>query len=150
MSAPAEPLVVRYVEDGRSHEPFQHLKIVELPFAAALDRLRAAIITEGLLVLHEIDPQAILARGGYALGEARQLLFFHPSLMARPFPADPAALLEAPLKFSVIAGEQGRVSIRWHDPSESFARYGDAALTQLGGELAETCRKIVNAAFGAD
>jgi hypothetical protein len=53
-------LQIDYHEDGRSHEPFQNLRFSQLPFIEVLERLRRAIAAEQLLLLHEIDPQAIL------------------------------------------------------------------------------------------
>ncbi|MBV9459518.1 MAG: DUF302 domain-containing protein, partial [Bradyrhizobium sp.] len=94
-------------------------------------------------VLHEINPQMLLHRGGYEISPARQILFFHPRLMARLLEADAAALLEAPLKFAVIGFPGGRTQLRWLDPRQAFARYGSTALSELGDELAGICEDIV-------
>lgn len=150
MSIAGQAIELVYCEDGRSHEPFQHLKICNLPFDVILERLREAIRTEDLMVLHEIDPQAILARSNYVIGRARQLFFFHPRLMARLLAADPSAVLEVPLKFSIVAGAQDHVSVRWLDPAASFARYGQSALEHLGHELAEICLRIVSRALNTN
>lgn len=101
------------------------------------------------MVLHEIDPQAILARSHYVIGAMRQLLFFHPRLMAPLLGADPSALLEAPLKFSVIAGPEGQVHVRWQDPVAAFARYEDPTLAKLGEDLTSLCLLIVDAALNS-
>ena len=148
-------VTVDYVEHGRRHARFQHLRVTTRSFDEVLERLRQAIVAADLMVLHEIDPQAILARKGYGIGRARQLLFFHPRLMARLLAADPSALLEAPLKFSVIEGTGiegagGRVSVRWQDPMESFFRYGHEDLSYLGTELDTLCTEIADAALGRD
>jgi len=91
-------------------------------------RLHLAIEAADFWVLHETDPQALLLRGGCAIGPARQILFFHPRFMVRLLAADPAALLEAPLKFGVIELSAGNVMLRWADPAAAFARYGNRAL----------------------
>jgi len=98
-------------------------------------------------VLNEINPQMLLARGGYEIEPARQILFFHPDLMARVLAADPSALLEVPLKFAVIGLPEGGVTIRWQDVAHVFARYGNPRLAMLGRELAVTTQGIVNAAL---
>jgi uncharacterized protein (DUF302 family) len=126
--------------------PFDHGRVCELPFATTVERLRAAIEANGLWVLHEIDPQAIVARAGHQIGLTRQILFFHPDFMVRLLAADPAALLEAPLKFAVMELD-GAVSVRWLDPAIGFARYGNAALAEVGRELAVVCERIVDAAL---
>jgi uncharacterized protein (DUF302 family) len=150
MSEIAKTLIVDYHEYGLRHDTFQNLVMTRLPFPEVLDRLRSAIHREGLLVLHEIDPQAILAGSHYVIGEARQLLFFHPRLMARLLTADPSALLEAPLKIAVVLGEEGRISVRWQDPIDSFSRYGVPGLAVFGMELAAVCDLIVATALDTD
>ena len=89
-----------------------------------------------------VEQQQLLSRGGYAIAATRQLLFFHPRLMVRVLEADPAALLEAPLKFAVLLLPDGDVSLRWIDPFASFARYDHPALIDLGRELSSLCEAI--------
>jgi uncharacterized protein (DUF302 family) len=127
----------------RESQPFQHSRRVSGALSDIVTRLRAAIEAAGLWVLHEIDPQAILARGGYVIAPARQILFFHPSLMVRLLAADSSALLEVPLKFALTQAGGGQVMVRWSDPIAAFARYGDEPLSQLGRDLAKTTDRIV-------
>ena len=142
-----ETIVVDYREEGRRHEAFQHLRTTKLAYEDVLNRLRHEIQAEDIMVLHEVDAQAILSRSNYKIGPARQILFFHPRLMARLLKADTSALLEAPLKFSVI-GDGDQVFVRWQDPAPGFARYGSEALTRLGVELSATCQRIADKALG--
>lgn len=130
---------------GAAVAAFQHARITTLPFEEALIRLRQAIEAAGLWVLHEIDPQKVLQRGGHDIGSARQILFFHPDLMVRLLRANPAALLEAPLKLAVMQQPDGTVTIRWHDPATAFGRYGNPVLTEMGQDLASRCEQIVTA-----
>jgi uncharacterized protein (DUF302 family) len=130
---------------GKAAAAFQHDWTTALPFKAVLTRLRQTIEAAGLWVLHEIDPQKVLQRGGYEIGPARQILFFHPDLMIRLLQANPAALLEAPLKLAVMQQPDGRTMIRWHDPAAAFGRYGNPVLTEMGQDLASRCRQIVTA-----
>jgi uncharacterized protein (DUF302 family) len=109
--------------------------------------LRDAIIANDVWVLHEIDPQMLLRKGGYAIAAARQILFFHPRLMARLLSTDTAALIEAPLKFAVTELEGGGVAVRWLDPEAAFARYKHPELTSLGNELAQLCARIADQAL---
>lgn len=128
---------------GDAVAAFQHARIVTLPFEEVLTRLRQAIEAAGLWVLHEIDPQKVLQRGGYDIGPARQILFFHPDLMVRLLQANPAAVLEAPLKLAVMQQPDRSVAVRWHDPAAAFARYGNPVLTEMGQDLASRCGRIV-------
>jgi len=139
----AEPTTVAYADLGEAVKRFQQSRTMTLALPDVVARLRAAIEAAGLWVLHEIDPQALLRRGGYAIGPARQILFFHPRFVARLLAADPAALLEAPLKLAILELPGGTVSVRWIDPAAAFARYGSAELADLGTELAELCDNIV-------
>ena len=139
---------VSYADPGEAAAAFQRSRTCTLSVADLVSQLRKAIEASGLWVLQEIDPQSLLHRGGYAIGAARQILFFHPRLMARVLAADPAALLEAPLKFAILELPGGAVTVRWIDPAAAFARYDRQALADLGQELAETCTEIVMAAIG--
>ena len=138
--SPAE--AVDYGTTGPAVASFGHVRTVESPLTVVAERLRQAIEASGLWVLHEIDPQAIVARAGYMIDSTHQILFFHPDLMARLLRADPAALLEAPLKFAVMSLPQGGVSIRWLDPATAFARYSHPELDALGKELTAICETI--------
>ena len=84
-----------------------------------------------------------MKRGGYAITEARQILFFHPRIMERLLQVDPSALLEAPLKFAILELSSGKVIVHWTDPAATFARYKSGAFADLGKELAATCEEIV-------
>lgn len=135
---------------GAAVAEFQHVQVSILPFEDVLTRLRSAIGAAGLWVLHEIDPQKVLARAGRAIGPARQILFFHPDLMVRLLQANQAALLEAPLKLALLKQADASVTIRWTDPTAAFARYGHPDLADLGQDLARRCRQIVTATQTGD
>lgn len=133
---------VTYGDISESSASFQRSMKFAYSLPDVVARLREAIEAADLWVLHEIDPQALLQKGGYAIGPARHILFFHPRLMARLLAADPAALIEAPMKFSVLELPDGAVTLRWNDPAAAFARYGNAALADLGQELASLSERI--------
>lgn len=135
---------------GSAVAAFQHARIIRLPFEQVLTRLRQAIEAAGLWVLHEIDPQKVLRRGGHDIAPARQILFFHPDLMVRLLQANPAALLEAPLKLAVMQQPDNTVTVRWHDPVAAFGRYDNPVLTELGQDLASRCEQIVTAIQAGD
>jgi uncharacterized protein (DUF302 family) len=140
--------LVSYGAVGAGSDGFQEVRRVFRSVDETVQRLKTAIEAAGLWILHEIDPQVLLARGGFDIAEARQLLFFRPDFMARLLAADPSALLEAPLKFAVVRLPSGEAMVRWQDPAVAFARYGDAELTRLGEELARRTTAIADAALG--
>lgn len=112
------------------------------PFDETLVRLRGAIEAEDLWVLHEIDPQMLLRRGGFAIPAVRQILYFHPRYMARLLSTNAAAVVEAPLKFVVAAASAGGVLVRYPEPEFAFGRY--ARLAELGGELSAVAGRIAS------
>lgn len=128
---------------GQSSVPddLQHSLSSKAEFEVVVACAKTAIEDAGFWVLHEINPQALLAKGGYAINPTRQLLFFHPDYMVRVLSAVPAALLEAPLKFAIM-GRGDEVVLRWLDPERAFGRYEDPHLAQLGKELAAKCEAI--------
>lgn len=140
---------VAYGSPGTVSDEFQRSRICPLPLSEVLWRLREAIEAADLWILHEIDPQLLLRRGGYEIGAARQILFFHPRYVVRMLAADPTSLPEAPLKFVLLAQADGTTMLRWFDPAAALGRYGDPALTALGIELAELCEKLAAVNSGA-
>jgi uncharacterized protein (DUF302 family) len=109
-------------------------------FDETLERLRAAIAERGLWVIAELDPQALLKRDGLDIPPARQLLFFHPRYASRVLAADPAALIDAPLKLLVLSLPDGRVGVRAVDPSPRLAR--------ISADLGELPREVLAAVTG--
>ena len=140
-----EATKVAYGTVGEAAASFQRSRTSTLPFAEVVTRLRAAIERADLWVLDEVDAQTIVGRGGYVIEATRMILFFHPRLMARVLAADPAALLEAPLKLAVLEEPGGAVIVRWFDSVAPYARYGNPDLAALGKELATICEEIVTA-----
>ncbi len=139
---------ITYAALGAAADAFQKSQTSVLSVAEIVPRLRAAIEQAGFWVLHEIDPQMLLRRGGFNIGPARQVLFFHPRFVVKMLQADPASLLEAPLKIAMIEQSNGSTVLRWQDPTAAFARYGSAELADTGRELAKLCNLIVEMAIG--
>ncbi|BCM93274.1 hypothetical protein IAD21_05163 [Abditibacteriota bacterium] len=115
---------------------------VESPFdfEETLKTLRENIAGAEMMVLHEIDTQAIIARAGIPSDGLRQLLYFHPRYMRRVLETNSAAVIEAPLKFVVRENFFG-VSIHRISPRFLFGRY--AGLDSLGEELEEVAAHVV-------
>ena len=114
-------------------------------FETTVSRLVKAIADADLRLIHEIDPQAQLRKGGFAIEPTHQFLFFHPRFMARILTADPRAAIETPLKFTVMTLADGSVLLRYADPLATFGPY--AGLEGLGRELSEICAGRLAAAI---
>ena len=125
--------------------PPHHLKVTSsYGFEETLQRLRQAISADDLWVIHEIDPQALLRRGGFAITSLRQLLWFHPRLMARLLLTDPGAVPEAPLKF-VVSAEPAGVVVRALNPVLIFSPY--AGLAILADELLGVTNEMLDSVY---
>jgi uncharacterized protein (DUF302 family) len=124
---------VNYGRPGNRHR-FQRMIISGLPFEATIETIHEALSEADLWIIHEIDPQMLLKRGGYAISRTRQILFFHPRYMVRLLGADPSALPEAPLKL-VVMEHANAVRVSWLAPQLLFDRYGNDQLAELGREF---------------
>lgn len=115
-------------------------------FDETLDRLRRAIEAENLMVVYEINPQQMLRLVGVRTSGMRQILFFHPRYMKRIFETNRNAAIEPPLKFVVMETPDGRVMVRYIDPTYAYGRYD--RLDELGRELKGVLEAIVAAVKG--
>ncbi len=103
--------------------PFHHVHKATHSFDEVVSRLKKAIADEDMWLIHEIDPQGLLARGGITILPTRQLLFFHPRYMEQVLSIAPDAVIEAPLKLVVMTAPDGSVSVRHLDAASQFERY---------------------------
>lgn len=142
MTQGAEVDCVACASIGSAAAGFQVHRTTSLTVDAVELRLKAEIQAAGFWVLHQIDTQKLLARDGYRILPARQILFFHPRFMAPIVRADPAAIIEAPLKFAILELPGVETQIRWNSPAISFSRYLNPTLCELGNELAAHCDQI--------
>ncbi len=136
-----EPLQAVTYADPAPTPVFQRFAVSNLPFEATLTRLKEAIQAEDLWLIHEINPQMLLERGGYRIHATRQLLFFHPRYMVRLLEKDPNALVEVPLKLIIMQMPDGSVTLRHPDVATAFARY--KGLEALGIELEIICQRLM-------
>lgn len=109
-------------------------------FDETLKRLRDAIAVAELWIIQEIDPQALLRKGGVATIRLRQLFWFHPRYMAWLLRADPGAVPEAPLKF-VVSEQAAGVTVRALNPILVFSPY--PRLSDLAQELFDTTERML-------
>jgi uncharacterized protein (DUF302 family) len=146
-AAVAGATTVTFGKPGAEAASFQSSYLSTRSFEEVLTRLRKEIEGAGLRVLNEIDPQKAVQGFGRSMGGLRLIFFFHPKLVVRVLEMDWTAMVEAPLKLVVTELPGGTVSVRMADPTASFGRYGNSALTGFGKELAETCQRIVRASL---
>jgi uncharacterized protein (DUF302 family) len=110
-------------------------RLIKVPFDRLLPKAVSAITEHGFLIIHQIDPQAILARHGMEVERIRQLLFFHPVYMRQILFLSPDAVIEAPLKLVLREAGEGCTSISYFDIVAHFSGY--PLPEHFGKELAE-------------
>ena len=120
---------------------FQHVGASAYSFEETIDRLKRAIESEDLWLIHEINPQMLLKRSGFEIPPARQLLFFHPRYMKKLLSIDPNALIEAPLKLVVMQMPDDTISVRYLNVEMQFNRYN--GFEKLSEELAMVCKRLI-------
>lgn len=126
-----------------SSSPLQLVVVSILDFEATVVRLKQAMIDVDLWLISEVNPQVLLERGGYAIPPARQLFFFHPRYLVRLLSADPAAVVEIPLKLVILQMPDGSVTIRQNQVKELLSRY--RGMSELAEELAEITSRLIAA-----
>ncbi len=122
---------------------FQCVVTSSFSFGETVARLKQSAEDAELWLLHELDPQRILERGGYLAPSVRQLLLFHPRYMVRLLRVDPNAIVEAPLRFIVLEMPDGTVTVRCLNIAERLALYD--GLLELGHELAALSQHLLDA-----
>jgi uncharacterized protein (DUF302 family) len=139
----AETIAVDYPSDGPVGPGRQKVYRSPLDTEATVAALEAAIAAADLWVVAKLDPKMLLAKGGYTIRPTRQLFYFHPRYMSRLLATNPAGIVEAPLKFVVLEGTDGTVTVRHPDNAAAFAAY--PGLGDLAAELDAVTSQIVTA-----
>jgi len=107
-------------------------------FKEVYTRLYNCILSNGFIVIHEIDTQQILQKQGFQISPLRQLLFFHPNYMKVILDNDPLAVNAVPLKFVIREIEPNKTSVSFADPVVNFSGY------ELPDALANELREKIN------
>lgn len=100
-----------------------HTLLLDKPFDTVLSEARTALTDNGWLLLHEINPQQILAGHGYIFPKARQLFFFHPQYLYTLWQQDAGAVMEAPLKLLLQEITPEQTAVRYLDIDTHFNGY---------------------------
>jgi uncharacterized protein (DUF302 family) len=119
----------------------QEVMVSRFDFEETLVHLRQAIANADLWLIHEINPQMFLARGGYAIQPVRQLLYFHPRYVAKMLPIDLASFPEIPLKLVILQTPDGRVTVRHNTVESLLGRY--PGLSDIVVELSALARSLL-------
>lgn len=111
-------------------------------FEETINTLKSNIVTNGFLVLHEINTTEILSKHGIKIAELRQLLFFHPDFMNDVLKIDHLLVNEVPLKFVIRSIDLNETCISISNPLETMSDYSGAET--LAAKLLEKIMLILN------
>ncbi len=114
--------------------------MTKLPFFDALGKVKQAISKENLMVLEDIDGQAMLKLAGMSIPPMHQIIFFHPRLMRELYEANKMATIVAPLKI-IVMEKKGKTAIRFFKPSVLLKPY--EGTQKVAKQLDSIMNKIV-------
>jgi uncharacterized protein (DUF302 family) len=120
----------------------------KLGFDALVASVERAVEAQGLVRIATASAsRAAAARGITIPGNAVVLAFNNPYAL-RLLAASVPAGIEAPMRFSVTAAEDGTATLTYARPSSVLAPYGDGQLAELGRELDALFATIARDAAG--
>lgn len=124
--------------DGWAVIPSEH------DFATLVDRVRAAVKTEGLAVVTQAGPTGAAKARGITIPGNRVIGAFNNIFAVRILEASTAAMIEAPVRLYVTENADGSATVSYKLPSAVFAPYVDE-----GGAALEAAAVELDAIFAA-
>jgi len=111
-----------------------------LPFFDALGKIKQAISKENMMVIDDVDGQAMLKMAGVNIPPMHQILFFHPRFMRKLYETNKMAAIVAPLKI-IVMEKKGKTAIRFFKPSVLLKPY--KGTQQVAKQLDSIMDKII-------
>lgn len=116
---------------------------IDLPFAAALERVQAALQAEKLGVVSDVNVAAILkAKLGEEIGGYHILGACAPGLAKRVIQAQPAAGVLLPCNLVVRQAGESRTAVDFMDPVTILALAAEPAARQVGEEARAILERV--------
>ncbi len=109
-------------------------------FNQTVSTIKKAIEDQDLMILREIDHQAMLKMVGVETKGMLTVEFFHPRYGKVIRENNRMAGIEPPLKIVIMEQDDGKVGIQWRKPSVIFGAY--KGLEKLGADLDKLCDDI--------
>ena len=121
----------------------------EQTYAGLVERLVAAI---------KNNKMGLVARASATVGAKRVLnltipgnqvvMVFHPRFAVRMLEASVPAGIEAPLRYYITEGSNGKATLTYRTPSSVFGPYENAKLDEMARELDDIFKRIASEATG--
>jgi len=118
------------------------IKMSKYSFDETVDILKGAIEEQNLMVIHVVDAQKMLRMAGKKVNGMKQIFYFHPKFMKRVMEANKSATIQIPLKFIVMEKPDGKVIVRYFQPSKLLSSYKGEE--EIAGELDVLVNKIIS------
>ncbi|MEM9910509.1 MAG: DUF302 domain-containing protein [Pseudomonadota bacterium] len=110
----------------------------EKSFGEVVEATRAAVKSNGLIVVTQAGPTEAAARRGITIPGNRIIGVFNNDYAVRVLSISTAAMIEAPIRFYVTENTDGTATLSYKLPSALFAPYSDeggAELSEIASEL---------------
>lgn len=117
----------------------------DLPHAALVERLLAAVPQQGMGVVTQAGPTAAARARGIEIPGNRVVGVFNNRYAVRILALSTAAMIEAPIRFYVTENADGGATLSWKTPGFVFAPYmaeGGAELAAAAAELDDVFEAI--------
>jgi len=114
-------------------------------FATTVARLEAAVKASPIDIVTRANAQAGARSQGVTLPGNQVWGLYGPQYAVRMLRASVDAGFEAPLRLYLVEAPDGKVTVRYCQPSEVFRPYGSAALDAMARELDAIFAEIVAA-----
>lgn len=98
-------------------------KILNTSFLETYIALKEKIVSNGFLLLHEIDTKQIVSKHGIDIPPLKQLLFFKPNYISQIMDSDYLAINDIPLKFVIKYLGESSTSVSYQNPAENLIDY---------------------------
>ena len=113
-----------------------------LSYDDLIDRIKAAVSKQGLIVVTQVGPTKAAKRRGIEIPGNRVIGVFNNKYAVRTLEASTAAMIEAPIRFYVTENADGTATLSYKTPSHVFAPYAEEGGEELAVIAAELDAKF--------
>ena len=130
--------------------PYKGTKVIKtgMTYAALVDKLQGAIKKNKMGIVARASATVGAKSIGVTIPGNMVIMVFRPDFAVRMLKASVPAGIEAPIRFYVTEGADGKATLTYRTPSSVFAPYKNADLDKMAGELDAIFAKIEKDAVG--
>ena len=130
--------------------PYPGTKVIEtrLTYGKLVDRLLKAVRKHRMGIVARASATLGAKSIGVTIPGNMVVMVFRPDFAVRMLKASVPAGIEAPLRFYITEGKNGRTTLTYRMPSSVFRPYKSPDLDRMAAELDKIFAKIANDAIG--